>query len=100
MLQKLPVTMDDYPAHSLDRSIPLLVTLGLPLDVEEDSTPLDPGLKEQAILLRSELPAVEGEDATALGRYIREGDASNLPWNGRNSTQRYTFRVRTAGRVG
>ncbi len=91
--------MDDYPAYSLDHSIPLLVTLGLPADSEEECA-LDPGLKEQAILLRSELPVVEGEDAAALSRHIRDGDASRSPWNGRDNTQRYKFRVHTAGRVG
>jgi trafficking protein particle complex subunit 11 len=90
--------MDDYPAYSLDHSVPLLLTFGLPSSSKEDST-LEVALKEEAILIRSELPVVESEQASALSRYIREGDASGLPWNGRDDTRRYKFRLKSAGRT-
>ncbi|KAH8884676.1 hypothetical protein GQ53DRAFT_661530 [Thozetella sp. PMI_491] len=90
--------MDDYPAFSLDLSVPLLLTLGIAPDTPYES-PLGPDLKEQAILLRSELPLVDSEQAKALLRYFQASDASNLPWNGRDEKRTYRFRVRAAERT-
>src|SRR6266699_4019392 len=90
--------MDEYPTHSLDHSIPLLVTLGLPSSPGEQPA-LVPDLTGEAILLRSELPAVEGEQGQELLRYIRSRDASSLPWNSRDATTKYRLKVKAAGRV-
>ena len=93
--------MDDYPAGSLDHSIPFLLTLGVSngaFSATYDSA-LSPILKEQAILIRSELPTLDDEQAHALLQYIQDRDASNLPCNAKEAAKRYRFRVRTAERV-
>ncbi|KAK3349972.1 Gryzun, putative trafficking through golgi-domain-containing protein [Lasiosphaeria hispida] len=90
--------MDEYPAGSLDQSIPLLLTLGVSASSAPHGTELSAALKEQAVLIRSDLDPLDTEDALALLRYIQERDASQLPCNGRDTTRRYRFRVRTAER--
>ena len=92
--------MDEYPPGSLDPSIPFLLTLGI-AGSSDYGAELSPQLKEQGILIRSNLPALKTEQALALLRYIREHDASRLPWNGRDSVKgvRHRFRVRAAERV-
>jgi hypothetical protein len=92
--------MDEYPPGSLDHSVPFLLTLGT-----RTGSPYDPGfsaaLKEQAVLIRSDLPPLESDQARALLRYIQERDASQLPCNGREmAARKYRFRVKTAERVG
>jgi hypothetical protein len=92
--------MDEYPAGSLDHSIPFLLTLGT-----RTNTPYESGLsavlKEQAVLIRSELPPLESDQAHALLRYIQDRDASQIPCNGRDASERkYRFRIKTAERVG
>lgn len=84
--------MDGYPGASLDHNIPLIFVTGL-------TSELAPELQEQAILIRSELPPVEGRDAEAVWKYFLSVDASDAPWNGRDTGRAYRFRVRTAGRV-
>ncbi|KAL1898210.1 hypothetical protein Sste5346_003616 [Sporothrix stenoceras] len=101
--------MDAYPAYSLTQNIPLLVTVGLPTanDSADDTNAwtLDAELKDQATLLRSELPVLDGEPVTEFSRYISTGDVSGpVPsgtqkWRGRATSQRYRFRIRTAGRT-
>ncbi|KJR88261.1 solute carrier family 25, member 38 [Sporothrix schenckii 1099-18] len=101
--------MDAYPAYSLTQNIPLLVTIGLPAvgDSGDDTSSwtLDAELKDQATLLRSELPVLDGKPVTEFSRYISTGDVSgpvpagSQKWRGRASSQRYRFRVRTAGRT-
>ncbi|GAB1315953.1 Trafficking protein particle complex subunit 11 [Madurella fahalii] len=89
--------MDEYPAGSLDHTIPLLLTLGTCT-----GTAYDPGLsaalKEQAILIRSELPALDSDQARALLRYMQDRDASRWPCNGRDVSRKYRFRIKTAER--
>lgn len=91
--------MDEYPAGSLDHAIPFLLTLGTRTGTAHDPA-LSAALKEQAVLIRSELPALESDQAHALLRYIQERDASRLPCNGRDVSRKYRFRVKTAERVG
>lgn len=92
--------MDEYPVGSLDHSIPFLLTLGTRTDTPYDSG-LSAVLKEQAVLIRSELPPLESDQAHALLRYIQDRDASQIPCNGRDASERkYRFRVKTAERVG
>lgn len=90
--------MNEYPPGSLDHSIPFLLTLGVSGGAIYDSA-LSPILKEQAILIRSELPTLDDEQAHALLQYIQERDASNLPCNAKEAAKRYRFRVKTAERV-
>lgn len=80
--------MDEYPPLSLDHNVPLLTILGAPAEFVDEPT-LDFDLKEEAILLRSEPPPVETEQASPLIQYIKHSDAA----------RKYRFRVRTAGRV-
>ncbi|KAF2999137.1 hypothetical protein E8E14_005869 [Neopestalotiopsis sp. 37M] len=89
--------MDDYPAGSLDHNLPLLVVSGLSTG---PTKPLltDPDLKEQSVLIRSELPPVESREAKAILHYIQEADASDLPWNGQDTSRKYKFKVKTIGR--
>ncbi|KAK0707487.1 Gryzun, putative trafficking through golgi-domain-containing protein [Lasiosphaeris hirsuta] len=90
--------MDEYPAGSLDQSIPLLLTLGVSASSAPHGTELSAALKEQAVLVRSDLEPLDTEDALALLRYIQKRDASQLPCNGHDIGRRYRFRVRTAER--
>jgi len=84
--------------YALEHNIPLLVTLGLPPSSGAEPS-IDPELKEQAILLRSTLPALQGEQVQALRQHVEAGDARNLPWNNRDGARKYKFRVRVASRV-
>lgn len=91
--------MDEYPAGSLDHNIPFLLTLGTRTDTPYDAG-LSPALKEQAVLIRSDLPALDSHQAHALLRYIQDRDASHWPCNARDAAARkYRFRVKTAERV-
>ena len=91
--------MDDYPAGSLDHSVPFLLALGTSATATYDSG-LNATLKEQAILIRSELPPLDTDQAHALLRYIQSRDATNLPCNARDAPTKHRFRVKTAERVG
>lgn len=92
--------MDEYPAGSLDHSVPFLHTLGTRTGSTYDAG-LSAALKEQAVLIRSDLPPLESDQARALLRYIQDRDASQLPCNARDAAARkYRFRTKTAERVG
>lgn len=90
--------MDGYPDGSVDHNIPLIFVAGLTSEPPNE-LPLVPELQEQATLIRSELPPVEGRDAEAVGKYFHSVDASDAPWNSRDTGRAYRFRVRLAGRV-
>lgn len=92
--------MDEYPTGSLDHAIPFLLTLGTCTETPYDAG-LSATLKDQAILIRSELPALDSDQAHALLRYMQDRDATRLPCNGRDeSLRKYRFRIKTAERVG
>ena len=97
-LAQQPLKMDDYPQFSLDHNIPLLVTLGVAPD-SSFNTELEPELKEQAILLRSEEPCLESSHARALLTYIKGRDASKTSQQGEDGPRTYKFRVKSAARV-
>ena len=90
--------MDEYPPGSLDHNVPLLVVSGL---TTAPTKPLvtDPELKEQGILIRSEVSPLDTPEADIILRYIQERDASDLPWNPRGTSRKYRFKVKTIGRV-
>lgn len=90
--------MDDYPTHSLDQNVPLLVVLGLSSSFAQQ-TVLDAELKEGAILLRSNQPPVDDDQAQTLLQYIQASDASKPSWVGRDVGKKYRFKILTAGRV-
>ncbi|KAI1777074.1 Gryzun, putative trafficking through golgi-domain-containing protein [Hypoxylon cercidicola] len=89
--------MDGYPAGSLDHNVPFLAVSGLST---APTKPLitDPVLREQSILVRSEVPPIDTREAKAILRYIQETDASGLPWHSRDNSRRYKFRIRAIGR--
>ncbi|KAL0941891.1 uncharacterized protein CTRU02_204654 [Colletotrichum truncatum] len=89
--------MDGYPIGSLDHNIPHIVLAGLTSNPTK-ALPLNAELRDQAILLRSELPSLESPDAEALREYIVRQDGRNHPWNGRDSGKPYKLRVTVAGR--
>ncbi|RBQ69881.1 hypothetical protein FVER14953_20887 [Fusarium verticillioides] len=88
--------MDGYPTGSLDHNVPLLVAAGL--NSETNELPLSAELKEQSILLRSELPPIGGEDAEVLAEYFKDIDASAKSWSVFERNEPYRFRIRTTGR--
>ncbi|CAG7554933.1 unnamed protein product [Fusarium equiseti] len=88
--------MDGYPTGSLDHNVPLLVASGLNSDTNE--LPLSAELKEQSILLRSEIPPIDGKNAEALSQYFKDVDASAKSWSAFERSEQYRFRVRTTGR--
>ena len=90
--------MDEYPAGSLDHSVPFLLTLGVSARTSHGAQ-LSAALKEQAVLVRSDLAPLDTDQALALLRYIQARDASQLPCSGRETARRYRFRVKTAERV-
>ncbi|KAI1074168.1 Gryzun, putative trafficking through golgi-domain-containing protein [Whalleya microplaca] len=89
--------MDDYPEGSLDHNVPFLVVSGLN---SNPTKPLlvDPNLREQSILIRSELPPIDGRVARTVLRCIQDTDATNLPWNAHDNPRKCKFKVRTIGR--
>ncbi|KAM5346612.1 hypothetical protein ACJ41O_009617 [Fusarium nematophilum] len=88
--------MDGYPTGSLDHNVPFLVAAGL--NSETNELPLSAELKDQGILLRSELPPLEGEEAEVLAQYMRDVDASAKSWSGFERDEPYRFRITTLGR--
>lgn len=84
--------MDGYAPAFVAHNLPLLVVSGLGPSSREGRT-VD-GSK-----ITSEIPPVESEDALALLKHFKEGDASNLAWNAREHSGRNKFRVKTVGRV-
>ncbi|KAI2468316.1 Gryzun, putative trafficking through golgi-domain-containing protein [Annulohypoxylon bovei var. microspora] len=89
--------MDDYPAGSLDHNVPFLVVSGLST-APTKSTITDPGLREQAVLVRSEIPPIESREAKIILRCIQEKDGTNLPWNSQDPSRKYKFKIRPIGR--
>lgn len=89
--------MDGYPAGCLDHNVPFLVVSGL-----NDTTPqlpLDAELREQAILLRSDLPVLETKESQVLDSYFGEIDERGKSWAGVERSESYRFRIKTIGRV-
>jgi len=84
--------MDGYPPAYVAHNLPLLVVSGLGSAQEEPAS-------KNGTRITSEVPSVETEDAETLLRHLKQSDASNLPWNGREHTGRNKFRVKAVGRV-
>ncbi|KAK9424248.1 putative Gryzun, putative trafficking through golgi-domain-containing protein [Seiridium unicorne] len=89
--------MDDYPVGSLDHNLPLLVVSGLSTGPTK-ALLTDPVLKEQSVLIRSELPPVDTREGRTILQYIQESDATELPWNGQDTSRKYKFKVKAIGR--
>lgn len=85
--------MDGYASAYVAHNVPLLVVFGLGPGSEEEIE-LKDGTR-----IASEVPTVESDDALALLRIFKDGDASDLAWNAREHSGRNKFRVKTVGRV-
>ncbi|KAH9206850.1 Gryzun, putative trafficking through golgi-domain-containing protein [Leptodontidium sp. 2 PMI_412] len=84
--------MDGYASAYVAHNVPLLVVSGLGPGSEEEIE-LKDGTR-----IASEVPTVESDDALALLRIFKDGDASDLAWNAREHSGRNKFRVKTVGR--
>lgn len=91
-----PVTMDGYPAGSLDHNVPLLVASGLNSKVPE----LQLESKPKGILLKSELPPLNIKEADMLAQYFEEVDAQGSSWTSVSRDELFRFRIKAVGRVG
>lgn len=89
--------MEGYPAGSLDHNVPFLVASGLNVAVNE--LPLDAELRDQGILLRSEIPPLESREGEVLERHFGDIDSNGRSWHGVEREEPYRFRVKTVGRV-
>ncbi|KAL2063010.1 hypothetical protein VTL71DRAFT_6082 [Oculimacula yallundae] len=84
--------MDGYAPAYVAHNIPLLVVSGLGPGSGNDLE------INNAARVTSEIPSVESDDALALLRIFKDGDASDLAWNVREHSGRNKFRVKTVGR--
>jgi hypothetical protein len=90
--------MDGYPAGSLDHNVPFLVVAGLSGPSSSEAS-ADTDSSDQAILVESEIPCVEGKDAEVLVSYLASVDGRRPPWSARSKDKLYKYRVKTVGRV-
>lgn len=90
--------MDGYPVGSLGHNVPFLVAAGLNSSTNE--LPLDEELKEQGILLRSELSVLKGKEVEVLEHHFRDIDSQGTSWKGVSREEPYRFRIKSIGRVG
>jgi len=86
--------MDGYAPAYVAHNVPFLVISGLGSLPQDKSTAQD-----GAILIASEIPPVESEDAQVLLKHFKDSDAGDLAWNAREYSGRNKFRVKTVGRV-
>lgn len=86
--------MDGYPLGSLDHNVPLIVVSGLSSDPPEP-----PKANSLGVLLRSDLPPLEGKEASFLEAYFEEVDERGQSWTVVTREEPYRVRVKTVGRV-
>lgn len=84
--------MDGYAPAYIAHNVPFLVVSGLGTD--HTTAKLDTGTR-----ISSDIAPLESDDATALLKYFRDRDASDLDWNSREHNGRNKFMIRTVGRV-
>ncbi|KAI2636717.1 Gryzun, putative trafficking through golgi-domain-containing protein [Xylaria nigripes] len=89
--------MDGYPLGSLDHNVPFLVVSGLG-NSPTKPLPIDPELREQGILVRSELPPIDSWEAKVILRFIQDAGSISSLWHSRDNPKRYKFKVRLIGR--
>ena len=89
--------MDGYPAASLDHNVPFIVASGL--NAESPELALDESLREQGLLLKSDLPALESKEAELIDGYLQEIDARGKCWTIFKRDELYRLRIKTVGRV-
>lgn len=89
--------MDGYPSGSLDHNVPFLVACGLTSADQESS--LSGDLKDQGILLESELPPLDTDESKALAAHFEKVDEEGHSWAAVERDELYKFRVKSVGRV-
>jgi hypothetical protein len=89
--------MDDFPEGSLGHSVPLLFVSGL--NSADPELPIGGDLKDQGILVKSELPHLETREATVLDELFRKVDAAGRSWLGVDRDEKFRFRMKSTGRV-
>lgn len=89
--------MNGYPEGSLEHNVPFIVASGLNATANE--LPLPEQLRDNAILIKSELPPLESKEADVLEAYFEEVDKKSYSWKGVAKDEPYRFRIRTIGRV-
>jgi hypothetical protein len=87
--------MDGYPLGSLDHNVPLIVVSGLNSDPPEQP----PKGNGQGVVLRSDLPPLEGKEANFLESYFEEVDERGQLWTVVTREEPYRVRVKSVGRV-
>ncbi len=85
--------MAGYPPPYVAPNVHLLVISGLA------AQPREVARLKDGILITSEIPLVQSEDAATLLRHFKDIDASNLSWNAQEYSGRNRFRVKIVGRV-
>lgn len=94
--------MDAYPGEYVAHNLPFIIVSGLGTTPGHEAA-LETFSEGPQVELKSGLPPLVGERASALLREIQAADASQLPWNGyaeRSRTGSLGFRVKAVGRVG
>lgn len=89
--------MDAYPQGSLDHNVPFIVVSGLNSNTFE--LPLSEELKDQSILIRSELPSLDTKEAQVLDEHFQEVDAQGRSWTGVARDEKFRCRIKSIGRV-
>lgn len=93
--------MDGYPLGSLDHNVPLLVVSGLSSSHDQPEPP--PKAKGKAngegVLLRSDLPPLEGKEASFLESFFERVNERGKSWTVMTREEPYRVRVKTVGRT-
>ncbi|KAL6874961.1 Gryzun, putative trafficking through Golgi domain-containing protein [Trichoderma novae-zelandiae] len=92
--------MDGYPLGSLDHNVPLLVVSGLSSDHDQTAQPPEAKGKAngEGVLLRSDLPPLEGKQAKFLESYFEKVNERGQSWTVVTREEPYRVRVKTVGR--
>ncbi|OAQ97921.1 hypothetical protein LLEC1_01222 [Akanthomyces lecanii] len=89
--------MDGYPLGSLDHNVPLVVFSGLTSSSSEIE--LDATLREEAALLRSDLPPLDSKEAKLLEEHFGNVDNGGQSWTAVSREDPYRLRIKTVGRT-
>lgn len=89
--------MDGYPLGSLDHNVPLVIFSGLTSRSSEIE--LDATLRDEAALLRSDLPPLDSKEAELLAEHFGNVDSEGQSWTAVSREEPYRLRIKTVGRV-
>ncbi|KAM3512205.1 hypothetical protein MY11210_004123 [Beauveria gryllotalpidicola] len=89
--------MDGYPLGSLDHNVPLIIFSGL--TSASPKIELDATLREDAALLRSDLPPLDSKEAELLEQHFGYVDSEGQSWTAVSREEPYRLRIKTVGRT-